>query len=70
MDATLSAVAMIGQQQAMQQLSMELAIVRRDQESDQAIVDMIQSMVSSGPVYGPSGNTANGTVGTMLNALA
>lgn len=70
MDATLSAVALIGQQQAMQQLSMELAMVRRDQESDQAIVELIQSMVSSGPTYGSSGQTTNGAVGTMINALA
>ncbi len=70
MDATLSAVALIGQQQALQQLNVELAMVRRDQESDQALVDLIQTAVSSGPTYGSSGNTKSASVGTVLNALA
>ncbi len=61
---------LVQQQQALQQLNVELAMVRRDQESDQAIVDLIQSMVSSGPVYGASGKTNSASVGSMLNALA
>jgi hypothetical protein len=70
MDAIAAAVTLIGQQQTLTRIESTYGMIRRDQQMDHALVDLVSTEASSGTLYTDAGRVVSPVVGAQLDAVA
>ena len=70
MDAITAAVALIGEQMAVQRLNATVDIFKQKQETDQGIIDLVSSSAEAGTLYDNGGSVQAAAVATALNTQA
>ena len=70
MDAITAAVALIGQQMAVERLNANVEIAKQAQEADRGILDLVASAAGTGAVYDNGGSVQPAPVATTLNTQA
>jgi hypothetical protein len=70
MDAIAAAVALMGQQQSLTRIEAAYGMMRKEQQMDRALVDLVSAEASSGTLYTDAGRVVSPVVGAQLDAVA